>query len=480
MSPRNKYGWPAFFAILILARAQNVTPPVAIHQVEPEWGADLSKAYLEDHTPAEMVVDAEGVPYSLKGALPDNVVIALSKWRFQPGKKDGRPAAFGLVIKVPVRRTINPDVERSYGQYGRNPSFLFSKELNDAVKSGAELDAAGAAEILKSLAAAPENINARAALLAYWANAKLAKTEELRKARLEQIVWLVQNAPESVLWASPLLHINAQGGPLEDPSGYAQVRGLWLQQASSNREDAEMIGHAADFLKIADPEKSLELRMSINKNANPASWLGENFGMAALGVTGLDFERGLPASAAENMPETPFAQKARSSLMSTNDASLLMAGLATVAIAGKSLAKAGHLPGGYAEFCEALLNKAKQVQPAITTSCDPSGALPEGSSGNQPLRIRVGGNVQAANLIKKVQPAYPAEARSRLIQGTVEFTATIGKDGKIGTLTLASGPLALYESARDAVRQWVYKPTLLNGSPVEVVTRIDVAYTLSR
>jgi TonB family protein len=157
-----------------------------------------------------------------------------------------------------------------------------------------------------------------------------------------------------------------------------------------------------------------------------------------------------------------------------------MAGLATVAIAGKSLAKAGHLPGGYAEFCEALLNKAKQVQPATTTSCDPSGALPEGSSGNQPLRIRVGGNVQAANLIKKVQPAYPAEARSRLIQGTVEFTATIGKDGKIGTLTLASGPLALYESARDAVRQWVYKPTLLNGQPVEVVTQLNVNYVLNR
>jgi protein TonB len=155
-----------------------------------------------------------------------------------------------------------------------------------------------------------------------------------------------------------------------------------------------------------------------------------------------------------------------------------MVGLATVTISGKSLAKAGHLPAGYAEFCDALLNKALQIQPVITTSCDPSGAIPE--EDNTPQRIRVGGNVQAANLIKKVQPAYPAEARSRLIQGTVEFTAIIGKDGKIGTLTLTSAPIALYESARDAVRQWVYKPTLLNGSPVEVVTRIDVAHTLNR
>lgn len=480
MSPGNKYGWLSFFAVLVLAHAQNVTPPVAIHQIEPEWGADLSKAYLEDRTPVEMVVDAQGIPYSLKGALPDNVVIALSKWRFQPGKKDGHPAAFGLLIKVPVRHTINPDIESTYGQYGQNHSFLLSKELNIAIKAGAELDAAGAAEVLKSLEAAPENINARATLLAYYAYGKLPKTQELRQARLEQIAWLVQNAPESALWASPLLQINAQGEPLRDPSGYARVRELWLKQASSNREDDEIIGHAADFLKIADPEKSLELRMSIKKNANPASWLGENLGMAALGVTGLDFELGLPASATEKMPETPFAQKARSSLMATNDASLLMAGLATVGIGGKSLAKAGHLPAGYAEFCDALLTKAKQIQPAITTSCDPAGALPEYARDNSPLRIRVGGNVQAANLIKKVQPAYPPGARSRFIQGTVEFTAIIGKDGKIANLTLASGPLALYESARDAVRQWVYKPTLLNGNPVEVITRLDVNYTLSR
>jgi protein TonB len=99
---------------------------------------------------------------------------------------------------------------------------------------------------------------------------------------------------------------------------------------------------------------------------------------------------------------------------------------------------------------------------------------------NTPQRIRVGGNVQAANLVKKVQPAYPAEAKSRHIQGTVRFTVIISKEGKISSLTLVSGPLPLYESARDAVKQWEYKPTKLNGKPVDVVTQIDVNYTLTR
>ncbi|HVO99819.1 MAG TPA: M56 family metallopeptidase [Bryobacteraceae bacterium] len=97
-----------------------------------------------------------------------------------------------------------------------------------------------------------------------------------------------------------------------------------------------------------------------------------------------------------------------------------------------------------------------------------------------PGRIRVGGNVQAINLIKKVTPTYPPEAKLARIQGTVRFTATIGKDGAIIDLEVVSGHPLLVESAKEAVSQWVYKPTLLNGNPVEVITQIDVNYTLSQ
>ena len=96
-----------------------------------------------------------------------------------------------------------------------------------------------------------------------------------------------------------------------------------------------------------------------------------------------------------------------------------------------------------------------------------------------PTRIRVGGNVQAANLVKKVEPVYPPLARQALIDGTVRFTAIIGGDGHILNLQLVSGHPLLVPAAQDAVRQWVYRPTLLNGTPVEVVTQIDVPFTLS-
>jgi protein TonB len=98
----------------------------------------------------------------------------------------------------------------------------------------------------------------------------------------------------------------------------------------------------------------------------------------------------------------------------------------------------------------------------------------------QVKQIRVGGNVQAANLIKKITPVYPALAKSARIQGTVRFTAIIGKDGTIQNLQLVSGHPMLVQSATEAVKQWVYRPTLLNDEPVEVITQIDVNFTLSQ
>src|SRR6202166_75616 len=97
-----------------------------------------------------------------------------------------------------------------------------------------------------------------------------------------------------------------------------------------------------------------------------------------------------------------------------------------------------------------------------------------------PQRIRVGGNVQAALAIRAPKPAYPQLAKQARIQGVVRLNAVIGKDGTIQNLTAASGHPLLVPAALEAVRQWLYKPTLLNGEPVEVVTVIDVNFTLSQ
>ena len=95
-------------------------------------------------------------------------------------------------------------------------------------------------------------------------------------------------------------------------------------------------------------------------------------------------------------------------------------------------------------------------------------------------RIRVGGNVQASMAISTPPPAYPPLAKQARIQGVVRLDAIIGKDGTMVDLRAASGHPLLVPAALEAVRQWIYKPTLLNGSPVEVVTVVDVNFTLSQ
>mgnify|MGYP006268619849 CR=1 FL=1 len=95
-----------------------------------------------------------------------------------------------------------------------------------------------------------------------------------------------------------------------------------------------------------------------------------------------------------------------------------------------------------------------------------------------PKRIRVGGQVQQASLINKVTPIYPALAKQARIQGTVRLHAIIAKDGSVQELQVMGGHPLLVQAALDAVRQWRYRPTLLNGEPVEVDTTIDVVFTL--
>src|SRR6266851_3830790 len=94
--------------------------------------------------------------------------------------------------------------------------------------------------------------------------------------------------------------------------------------------------------------------------------------------------------------------------------------------------------------------------------------------------LRVGGNVQAARIINRVQPVYPPLARQTRISGTVRLHAIIGKDGTIQQLEVISGHPLLQQAALDAVRQWRYQPTLLNTEPVEVDTTIDVIFSLNQ
>jgi protein TonB len=97
-----------------------------------------------------------------------------------------------------------------------------------------------------------------------------------------------------------------------------------------------------------------------------------------------------------------------------------------------------------------------------------------------PQRIKVGGNVQSAMIIRKTPPTYPQLAKSARVSGVVHLAAIISKDGTIQELHSLGGPALLIQAAMDAVKTWIYKPTMLNGEPVQVETTIDVNFTLNQ
>lgn len=99
------------------------------------------------------------------------------------------------------------------------------------------------------------------------------------------------------------------------------------------------------------------------------------------------------------------------------------------------------------------------------------------AQGPQP-EVKSGATIQAARLIYKVGPEYPVAAKEAHVQGTILLSAEIGKDGSVEDLSYVSGPQALISSAMDAVKQWKYQPTMLNGTPVPVDTCITVIFNL--
>lgn len=129
--------------------------------------------------------------------------------------------------------------------------------------------------------------------------------------------------------------------------------------------------------------------------------------------------------------------------------------------------------------CAVLALAASYTAMALQTNVNPPG---EAAKNDAPVVSNGVVSLSAAqatgNLVSKVAPVYPAVAKAAGVEGTVSLNAVIGKDGHMKKLHVISGPAILQMPSMDAVKQWVYKPYLLNGEPVEVETEIHVIYRL--
>jgi len=158
------------------------------------------------------------------------------------------------------------------------------------------------------------------------------------------------------------------------------------------------------------------------------------------------------------------------------DVSVAKPGFALLLVRGIEIDKGASTP-------LVLVLQTGKVTESLTVSAQgpAAQAAPAPGAGGMPTRIKVGGNVQAVKLVKMVRPAYPPECKAAGVQGSVMMRAVIGKDGTILNLEQVNELVdrRLVDAAMEAVRQWQYQPTLLNGNPVEVITEIDVNFTLN-
>jgi TonB family protein len=260
-------------------------------------------------------------------------------------------------------------------------------------------------------------------------------------------------------------------------SATEELRSLMMAALSAAR--------AGDQAKLEDVSRNL---MIPNYEAWFKSTFGEEMGTKLTAAYKLDFERQekwLPTLFAslskqegeifvENVREQGYAGSgswcARVLLRAAkSDAVFYRVGLQQVLHAGLNrLDDAGYftvVEGSYRRLdCKSL-----GLAPASNTP------LPHPLYGP----LRVGGNVQAARIISRVQPVYPMKAREERISGTVRLHVIVAKDGTVEQIEVASGHPLLQQAALDAVRQWRYHPTLLNGEPVEVDTTVDLIFSLN-
>jgi hypothetical protein len=312
----------------------------------------------------------------------------------------------------------------------------------------------------------PEDLDARMRLLQLYldtAPSSLSVDSGRRSVRLQHILYLVEHHPEAAVSASKAAYVYRSGGPYANAADHEDVRNLWLAAVQGRSGNVAVTMNAVKFLEREDQEDAERvLRRALDadpQNREIAANLGFLYAMEIL------------AGHATNELE-----------QSSNAIVLAAAGTALPNLAVR--ASAGRVVDQkFFDLASELSARARKLapddpdiqgpMPLITYFAAAQEASAALATNNTPSRIRVGENVQGYNLIRKTQPQRPVDTQ---VTGEVKLSAIIGRDGTIQNLQLISGPPPLVDAALQAVETWLYKPTLLNGAPVEVVTTITVSF----
>jgi TonB family protein len=312
-----------------------------------------------------------------------------------------------------------------------------------------------AVSLEQQLSTDPEDAEARAALLSYyWHN-------DMNQPRIESVCWLIEHHPESALlqldtaWLIP-------GRKGVSKADLTRARGLW-EAAINGYLSTEGLHNSARFFEEVDMGKAVALATRL-QNSDPivhTQPVANFFSVVLSGSLGSQTDQTRVAT----------QEQLLSSLLQSTDASL-------VGTTAEEIIK--HGSAGSCPVAAQLIARAQALEPQNrdwqelaqgTTSCTQSLRVPGGT-------VSVGPDVQAMKLLQSVAAIYPDLARQARIQGVVKVQVVVGADGRVLNVKLLSGHPLLAPAALEAVKQYVYSPTFVNGQPVQVTTEVDVLFQL--
>lgn len=428
--------------------------------------------------------------------------------RLTPGLSKARWAALVLAC-VPLAYGA-ATVRFAQPEPPREPEVILQGAYLQNLVAGNRLTAAQAEEIEAHLKTDPEDLEARTKVVAYYF------LNAIRQPRLNHILWLIEHHPENEVSCLYSMAILPRKSILNDEADFERTQTLWREQVRRHADSPQVLSNAADFFSSngGDLELAIELyKRSRESSKPPATYLtGQK-------LTSL-YSRILIASlktgdAVNNYPSgnlvanDPFrnpvlAERIRREVESGSDTSLLMgvaSNLRSIAVPAASypagrphpLFREEHLElAPVFEYGDRLWKHAEDLglirrmlppgtrtlAPTAPRNVSPAPVPKAAEPASKPMRIRVGANVQQAMLAKRVEPVYPPAAVEAQVTGVVTLSVILSTEGKVQQIQAMDGHPVLVPAAMEAVRQWEYKPTLLNDKPVEVATTIEVRFEL--
>lgn len=323
-----------------------------------------------------------------------------------------------------------------------------------------------AAVLEAKLAADPGNEAIRKSLLAYY------EGQQTSPRRSALILWLIEHHPESRLLRSPLTAIN----PLTDPAAASQANALFRAQVGAHANDTRVLLNAACHLAGTEPLERIKL---IERAASLDSKIKPGLALEYANVTFADATH--DTRWRNYFGGDQAISYVKRQIASSNDAAIV--GGAAFCLISATLGEYSPVfdYAGIRSLTIDLLVRAEALDPKNPAwpyglnnvrmrpldSAVSNAAL---NTAAQPKFIRVGGNVQKANLL------YSPARTPQSMRGRVDLQIRVDETGRVIYAQVLSGPEALKEVALRLVRQYVYVPTPLNGVPVSVITTVSIAF----